>query len=225
MTNIPHKLIAGCEGDGPSKYEFCVVARRFVGGWRSAGLPRVFAPGTSRFGNMLDMFEVGSCALISGERHSGGKTSGGGLGEGAKRTRFSPPSTILTGSAEAAAGASVFEPPAARRTFFRPVYAHRLPPPDWHPPDVELLKVLSSAWPIAMSPIDSMSERARRSESELSLVSVKEPSEPPLIVQVPGESGGISEAPFTATFGLFGKLLPPSCIGLSGSWVGLPVPP
>ena len=66
--------------------------------------------------------------------------------------------------------------------------------------------------------------RATLSCSELSLVSVNTPCEPPLIVQVPAEIGGVSAPPWKRMFGLFGRFELPSTIGLKGSKVGLPVP-
>src|SRR5262245_35823102 len=174
----------------------------FVGGTLLATLPRLFAPGTRR---LEAPPKVGSCALISGDRHSGGNTIGGGFGDGANVTRFSPPKTILTGNAEVVDGASEFEPPAESWTCLRPVEAQMLPPPAWQPKGAPLLKALSSACPMTMSPTDSSSgARASTSPSELSLVSVNTPSEPPSIVQVPGASGGIRLEPSTPTFGLFG---------------------
>src|SRR5688572_3507782 len=120
--------------------------------------------------------------------------------------------------AEVEAGASELAPPALRMTRLRPVEAHRLPPPAWHPKGAPLLKVVSSAWPTTMSPTDSrIGLRASRLSRAVSLVRVNTPSEPPLKVQVPWISGGISEAPLTDTLGLFGKLELPSLIGRSWS--------
>src|SRR5262249_52170216 len=146
----------------------------------------------------------------------GGNTIGGGFGEGANDTRFSPPFTILTGSAGVVDGASEFGPPAESTALFRPVEAPMLPPPAWQPKGDELLKVLSSECPIAMSVTDCrIGERARRLFSELSSVSENTPCEPPLKVHVPGASGGIRLFPSTDTFGLFGKFELPSLIGWS----------
>src|SRR5262245_25403845 len=158
--------------------------------------------------------EVGSWALISGAWHRGGKAIGGGFGEGANVSRFSPPATILVGSVEVVEGARAFGPPAASWASFSPVDAQMFPPPAWHPKGVALLKVLSSACPMTMSPTErSSGERARRSLSELSLASVNGPSDPPLIVHVPGVRGGMSTEPRILTFGLFGKLVLPCRIG------------
>jgi hypothetical protein len=119
---------------------------------------------------------------MAGERQSGGKTVGGGFGCGAHETRFSPPKTVLIGKVETVSGARVDAPPAAIASTLRPVAAHRLPPPDWHP----------------------KGERRSRVSSALSRASVSGPLEPPLKGQDPAESGGIIACPWVLTFGLLG---------------------
>src|SRR5262245_13981818 len=129
--------------EGPSKKPFCTAARMFVGGRLNSTVPREFAPGTSRLVTAKPPV-VGSWLWISGDRHSGGKTIGGGLGCGAKATRFSTPNEVLTARAVDVAGAREPAPPACSVMRFRPVVAQMLPPPDWHPKRAPLLKVLSS---------------------------------------------------------------------------------
>ena len=75
-----------------------------------------------------------------------------------------------------------------------------------------------------MSPTDSISGEVRtRSLRALSWASVKTPDEPPLNVQVPWISGGISAVPWLATLGSLGKFELPSMAGFCGSKVGLPM--
>src|SRR5262245_38895917 len=126
-----------CGVEGPSKKLFSSDARLFSGGMKG-GLPRELGPGTSCWlrpgpsgGGKVVTIEVGSCPLISGERHSGGKISGGGLGCGAQEVRFSMPGSVLRGVIAAMlAEATVLGPPGMIEMVFSPDPAHRLPPPD-----------------------------------------------------------------------------------------------
>jgi hypothetical protein len=117
---------------------FCSGESRLRGGTPISGIPCGNGPGTSRLvrpgpsgGCRIVVMDVGSCPRICGDRHGGGKTSGGGLGCGAQEARFSPPTTILMGRMAGAefCEASVFGPPGIRTASLSPVFAHRLPPP------------------------------------------------------------------------------------------------
>src|SRR5262249_5729686 len=124
------------------------------------------------------------------------------------------------------AGPIVLAPVRTGTMTLLPSMAHRLPPPAWHPNGAgPLLNTLSSEWPIIMSETLLMTgARTIRLFNELSRVSVYTPDEPPLIVRVPGASGGRMIEPCRRTFGLFGKFERPSPnVRYVGSNVGSPV--
>src|SRR6202008_1683221 len=126
-----------------------------------------------------------------GETHSGGKIIGGGFGCGPQHTRFSAPGLMMPLACPVWNGIIEF-PFTFGLISFLPSKAHRFPPPAWHPNGAgPLLKVPCRACPIIISPTEGrIGGRTTRSFRELSFARVKVPAEPPLIVHVPGWSGG-----------------------------------
>src|SRR6185295_13504264 len=86
--------------------------------------------------------------------HSGGNVSVGGLGCGAQQTRFSAPGEIVPLICPWPVGTSVL-PLTVGLMILIWSKAQMLPPPAWQPNGAgPLLKLLSSEWPIIMSPIE-----------------------------------------------------------------------
>src|SRR6516162_7368071 len=144
-------VIVGCGMLGPSKKPFCSGVSSPDGGTFCAGLPKKL-PGASRFvrpapagGALIESTEVGSCPPMKGDTHSGGKMSGGGLGQGAQHARFSAPVPMMPLICPVNTGCIVL-PLMPGLMIFLPSNAHRLPPLAWQPNGAgPLLNVRSSA--------------------------------------------------------------------------------
>src|SRR5437867_634678 len=205
--------------EGPWKYTFCSGVKSPDAGTHCAGLPKG-SPGASRFvspepvpsggGGLLESTDVGSWPPMKGEMHSGGNTSAGGLGCGAHEIRFSAPGLMFPFVFPVPVWNGIIVLPLVSGLIsFLPSDAHRFPADPvpglaWQPNGAgPLLKAVSNPCPIMMSATDvTIGGRTRRSFSELSLVSVYVPAEPPSIVHVPGCSGGRRIDPWNRTLGL-----------------------